>query len=415
MELLMKRKTIKWIGLSIFLVTCLAFIAIIVYARYIVNPQEFWQQTVHGSLTKENIQKTSELYRELANKTHHGPKPCLRYQQDKDFSPQKLEQVVDDILALGLEDDFSDWIGLFMQWNDDEEKKYHQKSEAEEAYDLFVEEFGFFDRLVAFIMHDRLIEQGQQIKSNAYSNLKNRYQDKYNTKLSAQQKADLKTLWQKHRTALTPLDYIRFFDLLRIKLTNKRLDKITVVVEKWVAEKGSYPTSLHEIELNLKDGWHSDFRFEQTADGLRIASLGADLQIGGQGIEADLVRELEFPKTARDQAVCKSPKEKVVINRKKFNLLLSDINTAAKDARIIPALVEGTAIGFRLNNIRKDSIYDQAGLKDGDIVLALQGKLIIAPDQALEAFQLLKKTWHKGVDLEIQRCNTPYRITLNFD
>jgi S1-C subfamily serine protease len=44
------------------------------------------------------------------------------------------------------------------------------------------------------------------------------------------------------------------------------------------------------------------------------------------------------------------------------------------DARIVPALIDKEPSGFFIYNIRPDSLFDRAGLRDGDVVREANGK-----------------------------------------
>lgn len=62
----------------------------------------------------------------------------------------------------------------------------------------------------------------------------------------------------------------------------------------------------------------------------------------------------------------------------------------AGQARIVPAFVNGSAIGFRLFSIRPGSPLERAGLKNGDVVARINGEDLTSPDKALRLYASLR-------------------------
>ncbi len=79
---------------------------------------------------------------------------------------------------------------------------------------------------------------------------------------------------------------------------------------------------------------------------------------------------------------------------------LSNLNTIATQARIVPAFEDGVAQGFRLFSIRPGSIYSQIGIQNGDVVRKINGFEINSPDRALEVYQRLRESSRVEVELE---------------
>jgi general secretion pathway protein C len=78
-----------------------------------------------------------------------------------------------------------------------------------------------------------------------------------------------------------------------------------------------------------------------------------------------------------------------------------DMSRLAADARGMPAFDGGALVGIRLLSLVPGSIYDQAGLRAGDVVQRVNGHRLTSPDAALEAYaELRTATW---VELEVHR------------
>ena len=68
--------------------------------------------------------------------------------------------------------------------------------------------------------------------------------------------------------------------------------------------------------------------------------------------------------------------------------------------RIVPAFRDGVATGFKLFQIRPDSIYARVGIQNGDVIRRLNGFDINSPDKALEAYSKLREANHIEVEIE---------------
>lgn len=74
---------------------------------------------------------------------------------------------------------------------------------------------------------------------------------------------------------------------------------------------------------------------------------------------------------------------------------------ARLQARIVPAFREGVPLGFKLFAIRSGSLYERAGLRNGDIVRSLNGMDLSSPEKALEAYRTQRNA--SRIEAEIER------------
>jgi general secretion pathway protein C len=102
----------------------------------------------------------------------------------------------------------------------------------------------------------------------------------------------------------------------------------------------------------------------------------------GQGIKALDDNNYEIPRDTVDNA-------------------LSNLNSLAMQARIVPAFKDGKAEGFRLFSIRPDSLYSKIGIVNGDVLKRINGFDLNSPEKALEVYQKLKDS--SRIDIEIDR------------
>lgn len=89
-----------------------------------------------------------------------------------------------------------------------------------------------------------------------------------------------------------------------------------------------------------------------------------------------------------------------VVSQQEIENTLSNLNSIATQARIVPAFKNGVAEGFKLFSIRPGSIYSKIGIQNGDVIKRINGFEINSPDKALEVYQKLRTARNIQVELE---------------
>ena len=90
---------------------------------------------------------------------------------------------------------------------------------------------------------------------------------------------------------------------------------------------------------------------------------------------------------------------------------LSNLNSIATQARIVPSFKNGVANGFKLFSIQPGSLYAAIGVENGDVIQKINGYEINSPDKALEVYQKLRDSRH--ITLEIERNGQAVRKEYN--
>ncbi len=80
---------------------------------------------------------------------------------------------------------------------------------------------------------------------------------------------------------------------------------------------------------------------------------------------------------------------------------LANLPQLLSQARAVPYFRNGQSIGMRLFAIRSGSMYEKLGLKNGDIVLAVNENSLSDPAQALKLFEQLKN--ERSIDVKLER------------
>lgn len=83
---------------------------------------------------------------------------------------------------------------------------------------------------------------------------------------------------------------------------------------------------------------------------------------------------------------------------------LANIETLATQVRVVPHKgTDGQVDGYRLSAIRKNSVFDKLGIKNGDIISAVNGQSLTSTESALSSYQSLKN--ERAFSFELTRRN----------
>lgn len=101
------------------------------------------------------------------------------------------------------------------------------------------------------------------------------------------------------------------------------------------------------------------------------------------------------------KGIKKIGQDKWAISREEIDKTLSNLNSIAMQARIVPSFKDSKANGFKLFAIRPNSLYSKLGIQNGDIIHKINGFAMNSPDKALEIYQKLKNA--RTIDIELTR------------
>lgn len=87
---------------------------------------------------------------------------------------------------------------------------------------------------------------------------------------------------------------------------------------------------------------------------------------------------------------------------------LSNLPLLLSQARAVPYFRNGQSVGMRLFAIRKDSLYEKIGLKNGDIIKSVNDTSVSDPTQALKIFEQLKS--ERSLFVNVERSGKDMRL-----
>lgn len=95
------------------------------------------------------------------------------------------------------------------------------------------------------------------------------------------------------------------------------------------------------------------------------------------------------------------------LNENRFAIQKEDVRAAARNpaalfsqARILPKYQEGQMVGVQLNAVKPGSVFEQIGIRDGDIVVEFNGTRIESPQQSAELMRQLSQTDQLSLTVE---------------
>jgi type II secretion system protein C len=93
--------------------------------------------------------------------------------------------------------------------------------------------------------------------------------------------------------------------------------------------------------------------------------------------------------------------EQVIVAETDLNKALENLPLLLTQARAVPYFKDGQAIGLRLFAIKTGSLYEQIGLRNGDILKTINGNNLGDITQAVKLFEKLKT--ERSVNLTLER------------
>ena len=117
------------------------------------------------------------------------------------------------------------------------------------------------------------------------------------------------------------------------------------------------------------------------------------------------------PPSFKEEGFERKDRDMTMSQAYRSKLLTTDFTKVLQDAKASPNLVDGELKGFVLTRIRKDSIYEKAGLQNDDIVTEIQGVPLTDTAQAIRLLQSLRG--ESEIEIRLNRAGSPLKFNLN--
>jgi general secretion pathway protein C len=125
------------------------------------------------------------------------------------------------------------------------------------------------------------------------------------------------------------------------------------------------------------------------------------------------MEEEDLSKTGNEQARPGAPGEQasIKVSRTDVEQSIQNINTLLSQVRIRPHFNNGEADGLSISRIRPNSIFTKLGLRNGDVVQAIDETPIQSPDDILSLYEKIKS----GSNISIQINRRGKQQTINYE
>ncbi len=118
------------------------------------------------------------------------------------------------------------------------------------------------------------------------------------------------------------------------------------------------------------------------------------------------------PSQATDANIQQVAENQYVISRTEVDKALENMSQLFTQVRAVPHFEGGKSIGFRLFAIRRGSLFDKIGLKNGDILKKINDVEFNDPSRALSLMQELRN--ESDLSVEILRNRQPQTLSYRF-
>jgi type II secretion system protein C len=88
-----------------------------------------------------------------------------------------------------------------------------------------------------------------------------------------------------------------------------------------------------------------------------------------------------------------------VVDRGEVDHSIENLSTVVTQMRAVPYLKDGKSVGFRVFNIRAGSLFEHMGLKNGDVIQAVNGSQLDDPSRALALLDEVQTSDEIRIDL----------------
>lgn len=103
--------------------------------------------------------------------------------------------------------------------------------------------------------------------------------------------------------------------------------------------------------------------------------------------------------------------QRISINRSMVDEAFQDMNKLMTDIAITPHNENGELVGLNLNRIKPNSIFRRMGLRNGDVLMGVDGKPILSVEDAMQMYQSLQSA--SNVQVQVKRRGRDRTINYN--
>jgi general secretion pathway protein C len=109
--------------------------------------------------------------------------------------------------------------------------------------------------------------------------------------------------------------------------------------------------------------------------------------------------ERTAPEAPQTSFARKVGEQEYILDSRRVQKSLENPEQILTDARLLPNFVDGRQAGFKISEVLPDGLYGSLGLKNGDVLLRVNGLEISNPEVAIQAMSALKGMNRVNLDI----------------
>jgi general secretion pathway protein C len=137
----------------------------------------------------------------------------------------------------------------------------------------------------------------------------------------------------------------------------------------------------------------------------------ADFQQSGGPVIASRGRPQVAPPTEPPPGMPAEGEQRITLQRTMLEESLSDINKLMTEIAIGPNMEEGESAGLALSRIAPNSIFRRMGLRNGDVLLGINGQQVQSPEDAMRMYESFRSS--NEIQLQLKRRGQERTILYN--
>lgn len=170
-----------------------------------------------------------------------------------------------------------------------------------------------------------------------------------------------------------------------------------------IEERGSHKQKLYRLGDRIG-----------SAKLIKITRNTATLLSGDREITLKVKATMEGPLLPNSPAAGTNPaiSKSLTLNRRSVNENLNDLTSIMSQAVVRPYLNEGVQEGYIISNVAPNSLYENMGLQNGDVVIDINNRRMQSADDLLQMMNLMQSG--KSITLNIKRNGKMEAINYSF-
>lgn len=152
--------------------------------------------------------------------------------------------------------------------------------------------------------------------------------------------------------------------------------------------------------------------------GMRVVQIESDRVILSKSdnvtITAYIKYGMDFSEPSKDKSTDSAPASanRIEISKREFEDMLNPPSKIAKDIVLAPFTKDGNPYGLRMNFVRPGSFMEKMGFRTGDILLSMNNKQLLTPEDGMLAYQTMKN--EDSVVFNIERGTSQFKMNIIF-